>query len=193
MKISFDCDDVLAKFTKTLAIEYNRRFDTQYHADDFTPDPAQWGQLVGEAGVKRLWAMFLEPGYVLNVPPEEGAVEGVRMLSSYGIELIVTTSRINVAAGLTEQWLEQHFGNAFSKVTYATFDGGSDRLSKGEICRQESADFHVDDLTRHIVDVSCYGIHGLLMDQRWNQGLPNDSHITRVFGFKDVIEYVRRF
>ena len=191
MKISFDLDDVLVDFTRTLAPQYNQRYGTQYSEQDFTPDISQWHQLLGTMGLKRLWDMVLDPEYNLAVPPVAGAVEVVRKFKDEGAELVINTSRINVTPGLTEQYLELHFGKAFSKVRYARFNGESDRPTKAEICLEEGAHLHVDDMIRHVVDVSSYRIPVLLMDRPWNQGLLDSQYIKRVRNFEEVVTYAQ--
>ncbi len=191
MKLALDCDDVLADYIGTLAEAYNGRFGTAYCTEQFRPDLEALDTILGEEGMRNLFLLFNDEGYVLGLPPVKGAVEGVRELTSVGLDLYVITSRVSTPPEWTQQWLTEQFGPVFSGVFYGGMVNG--RISKGELCRQYEIALCVEDHPGNAYGLREQGIRTLLLDYPWNQDVPEGPLIKRVKDWKEIVEECRVF
>ncbi len=186
-KVSLDCDDVLADFTGGVAVAYNQKFGTSYGVKHFVPpDFEVYRNSLGPEGFARLIELFDDEAYNDNIQPVPGAREGVAFLKSLGAELYVVTSRVGKLE-FTEKWFEKNFPGVFEEIIYAKPNGGKAR-TKGEICQELGARFHVDDFPKHIYDVSSRGIKAVVFDREWNREVGENALVRRAKGWKDVEE-----
>ena len=192
MRLVFDCDDVLADFTASLGEAYNQKYGTVYRQEDFGPDPTHWKELLGPDAMERMYTLFDNGEYAKNLKPVLGSVETIRALHAAGDELFVVTSRNGLSLDITPNWLKQMHGPVFQDVIYAKLTPDDERPTKGEICQRLNPDAVVDDLTRHVADISSRGIPCMLYDQRWNRDYGGNGLVTRVVGHEGIREYVER-
>ncbi len=192
MRIVLDCDDVLADFVSGLGEVYNRKYGTSYKLDDFGPDPTHWVKLLGPKAIGQMYTLFNNGELAWNLKPIPGSVETLQQLHAKGDELHVVTSRNHLPLHITPRWLEREYGKVIQDVIYAKLTPDDDRPTKGEICQRLKADLAVDDITRHVEDVSSYGIPCLLYDQPWNREYVGNGLVTRVVGHEGVREQVEK-
>lgn len=191
MRIGLDCDDVLADTMNMVAAEYGRRYGVYISAEEFTPVPERWREILGEEGAQRVWDMFTDE-FEESLQPMLGAVEGVTRLYGAGIELVVATNRTSRWYDVersTRKWLERHFEGAISEV-YFTGGQWNAKKSKGELGVELGLDLFVDDLEHNVVRLGEAGIFTLLYDRPWNRHLVDCEKMRRVNGWEDVVTMV---
>src|SRR3989338_6654263 len=189
MKIGFDCDDILADYTLTLARDYNQQFGTAYRPEDITPLIGQWKMRFGSEMERQLWEITLRDEFCLSLPPVSGAVEWISRVRSLGHELYLVTGREKSPPEMTLRWLQSLFGNAFTKVLYSNSITG---LTKGQIARQLGLDAFVDDIPYHILAVRDAGIPVIVLDYEWNKEVPEGDHLVRVGSWPEISSVLTR-
>ena len=192
MRFVLDCDDVLADFIGGLGEAYNKKYGTRHNPEDFGPDLVHWKKLLGPEGILRMYDLFNNGEYAKNLKPVLGSIETIQSLHAVGDELFVVTSRNGLPLDITPKWLEQIYGSVFQDVIYAKLTADDERQTKGEICKKLNPDAAVDDLARHVVDISSRGIPCMLYDQRWNRDYTGNGLVTRVVGHEGIRKYVQK-
>jgi uncharacterized HAD superfamily protein len=190
--ICIDIDEVLAAYIVDLLVWHNSRYGTSLkHADIWNYslhniwecDHAEERRRVNEfESDERIMAMKTIPG----------SVEGVKELAKQHT-LVAVTSRQNALRQVTRQWLQLHFGDAFSNVLFTDNDGvGSARFSKSQLCKEAGASLFVDDLHWHCQDCAEKGIPTVMFgDYPYNKDAVHSS-IKRVSGWQELLAYIKQ-
>ena len=141
--IAIDIDEVLVPFLPALSRFYTRQTNIkvkmppryQYHY-------ASLFNITEEESVE-LVKNFYDTSFHANLRPTRGSKEMVRKLSENNT-LIAVTGRQSYARDPTEKLIKNHFRDSFSDIIYCDHFTSSAR-SKGEICKEISADLLIDD------------------------------------------------
>lgn len=172
-RILVDQDDVLAMFIDRLVKEYNRRFGTQYTAEDCK----QWN--LEKTFGKQVWDIVLEKGFFRNLKPVPEALETFERLYTSGrYDMFIVTASEPQAYVEKVQWLEQY-------MPY--FDVNKHFIS----CKSKDAvwgDILLDDGMHNIE--AFYGIgESVIYDRPHNQHF---VHFKRVHNWLEFEQYVEQ-
>jgi 5'(3')-deoxyribonucleotidase len=173
MRILLDCDGVICDFVQEVL-----RFDNFEHSLDSITE----FNIFKAWGAPERWPLFskwiAEPGRVLNMQPLQGAKDFARDLRALGEVCIATSPYKGAPFWIQERlvWLEREFGFAPDDVF---------NLSRKNWIE---ADVLVDDALHNAQD---FPGRVLLLDQPWNHAAELPPHVTRCFGYEQVLEQVR--
>lgn len=186
--IGVDFDDVLMNFNDTLMHFHNARYGTSLireHCTDF--DLSNIWKCSPEENVRRILE-FYETDMHWDAQPVEKSQEAVEALSR-NHNLVVITSRPESIRKKTLHWLEKHFPKVFDHIIFTNqFSGKTNVIKKSHACTKLGVEIFIDDHDKHALDIAHAGIDSLLFDTPWNQSAPKHPKITRVYGWKDILE-----
>jgi 5'-nucleotidase len=138
-RITLDMDDVLADtHGKLIDIALNE-FATIHSPQDFQQQALH--SLLHAKQMKKLYTIIKQPGFFVDIPAIEGAVEGVRRLSQY-YEIFIATAAMEFPNSFGEKydWLAAHF--PFIPWTHIVFCGDKSILH---------SDYLIDDQVKNLV------------------------------------------
>jgi 5'(3')-deoxyribonucleotidase len=180
MIIASDIDEVLADFLVMFLKYRNDTYGTDWRTEQFYT--YVWSEVFGESK-ERMYSIlsdFFVSDHIRRIRPKRGAVAGIKELAREHT-IYVTTSRPRIIAPMTEQWLERHFPNCFTRVFFSNQPAyGSFGATKGEICHSIGADIFLDDQYSYCEECLKEGIEVILFDSPWNRELELPPHVTRV-------------
>lgn len=189
-KIAVDVDDVLLDFTCALFKFHNATYNTFLKRKDFvTYDLEKVFGVSFEEKTKRM-DLFYESPYFLELVPVKGAQESLSELSKKN-EIIIITSRPQFIQKETEKSLDKYFKNSYSDIFYSAGYYKPGGIPKSKICLKQGVSFLVDDCLKFAVECDSLGISSFLMDTPWNQQNVEGTLITRVKGWKEILEKVK--
>ena len=188
MKISFDCDDVLAdtngKYEKELQ---NVRITQRIH-----PIWQQWEQDLGSEISHKLYGLFRTNTFVQNLRPLTGSIEAIKRLSEMDVELVVVTSRAADRRQDTWEWINKYYGEGtFSNIFFTHDEKWQKVKTKGEFCAEHNVHFHVEDNPREIPTLQSQNVKTLLLSQFWNENVKDGPLVQRMQNWDTVVEYVK--
>ena len=188
MRIAIDIDDVLADTLNSFIARYGSLYGIKLKRDQFITynwrDPL--GLTHGEFSERFL--SMVEDGLFDNLEPMAGAAEAVGKLKN-SHDLSAVTSRPIFLAGVTEKWLEKHFGSAFGNVFYTRdVPFGPEIKSKYRICQEIKAAVLVEDYFEFAADCAANGIKVYLFDAPWNRAIAKQKNVTRVGSWPELME-----
>ena len=118
MIILIDQDNVLADFDGGFLTEWRRQFPTEV----FVPFEQRQEFYVYKDYPKELKekivSVYTAPGFILNLPRLDGALEAVTQLVELGHEVRICSSPLSSYQNCVEEkyaWVERHFGKDFTK------------------------------------------------------------------------------
>ncbi len=74
---------------------------------------------------QKIYDIFLQEGFFLNLNPIEGAIEAIHQMTDLGLDvLICTTPHLNSKFCINEKiaWIKKYFGNDFEKRILPVYD-----------------------------------------------------------------------
>jgi hypothetical protein len=191
--IAVDIDDVLAAEAEFVVAYTNKHWGGNYTLKDYSEAwNLFWGVDVDE--VERRAEILHRPGIVSQyrvIPGSRDVLE--RLKETY--ELIVVTSRRQRVEQETQQWLDRHFPDIFSKLILTGFwDDPSieDRhlLSKGSLLNDHRVAYVIDDQQKHCISATDHGIkailYGNLSDNQHTEAREGMAHLE---DWRAVAEY----
>ncbi len=166
MRITMDMDEVIADCMGPLLDIYNRRYSTCLIKEDIK----EWGL------PKEMIEIFSEEDFFLNLPPLEGAIEGMRSLKAAGHDVIIATSASGIPNAAKDKvtWIKIWLPEFLDDLCIIH---RKDRLIGDLIC---------DDRPLYLDQFS--GPFKLLMDRPWNR---NCRH-TRITSWVDLLQVIKR-
>jgi hypothetical protein len=194
LTIGIDVDDVLAKSTDALRTVVNKKLKVNLLPEHYQIQDDYWGYYEAvwrQNGLAdKISLADIEPMMELNqshVLPYENTALALKTLSK-NYELVVITSRPPSWRAATDRWLEEHFGNLFSKVIFTRETNTSEHKSKGRICVDNKASYFIDDNVEHAKSAHQLGIKVILFgDYGWQHTVP--KHFVRCKDWQEVLEY----
>lgn len=110
-RIGIDVDGVLADLLSPMLILANHMFDLALTPEDMPTH--ELDDYLPPQGVDHFWKAVGTPGFIRDLVPYPGAVEGLKMLREEGAEIYIVTSYLRGAAQWVherDQWIAEHFG-----------------------------------------------------------------------------------
>ena len=138
-RLIFDQDDVLADTNAKLVELVLNEFGTGLSREAF--DTQTFEELLSPENQKRLMAAVHQPGFFVDIPVKQNAVEVVRALKEK-YEIFVATAAMEFPNSFREKydWLQTHFGFIhWSKIVFC----GDKSIVTG--------DFLIDDMARNFL------------------------------------------
>ena len=138
-RLIFDQDDVLADTNAKLVELVLNEFKTDLDREAFNTHTFQ--ELLSLADQKRLTEAVYQPGFFVDIPVKQNAVEVMRALKEK-YEIFVATAAMEFPNSFREKydWLQQHFGFIhWSKIVFC----GDKSIVTG--------DFLIDDMARNFL------------------------------------------
>jgi 5'-nucleotidase len=125
MLILVDQDGPLADFERA----FLDHWQTKYPDEFFIPVDERKTFYIREEYpshlTKKVDAIYCSPGFYLNLPPTPGCIEAINFLLDSGHDVRICTaplSRYDNCVLEKYQWVEKHFGRAFTKRVIITKD-----------------------------------------------------------------------
>jgi hypothetical protein len=189
--IGLDLDGVCYNFVRTANYMLRKRISDRGEAipEVLTRDWNYWHEIEEKISTEDfmwLWtdaagAGLFRYGHVIN-----GAIEGVRDLSTFG-DVVAITHRPKAAVHDTLAWLTFMFDQSPLAGVVIQSHG----QKKSEVL--PTPDVYIDDAI-HVAEEILDNIESdvVLFDQPWNQDYPGNDRLTRAKGWGDVIEAVSR-
>ncbi len=141
--IAVDIDEVLVPFLPALSRFYTLQRNTTVKMP--RRYPYHYAPLfnITEEESSKLVKDFYETDFHANLRPIRGSQDMIKKLSKNNT-LIAVTGRQSYARGPTEELIKNNFRNSFADIIYCDHFTSKAR-SKGDICKQISADLLIDD------------------------------------------------
>jgi len=198
MLIGIDLDEVLADFTGAFVKYYNDSYGTNLTREQFfTLEYGKVLNLNSEETHKRI-TEFGNSEYFLEIQPVRDSIEGINFLSQ-GNKIVVVTARNEelygrFIYGKSRSWVDKYFEDKFSDVFFAHNPYFGDKMpkTKADICSELGINLMIDDSPRFVEDISSKsnGTSVFLFDCPWNQSSDLNKNITRVYGWKEIVNKI---
>lgn len=134
---------------------------------------------------------FYRGGGFLNIPPIDGAREGLEVIREAGFKIVLITARphwqYKRLYGDTLQWLQKH------NIPYDLILFNKDKAEAiYEHILPARPKFFVEDKAKHCIEVAAIGVPVLMMDWDYNKDMANTALIKRVAGWREIVAEVLR-
>ena len=188
--IAVDVDEVLFPFAEEFIRSHNTKHGTKLEISQFTiyDFDGVLGLSVPET-VKRVFDFIYETES-MHIIPTQDTIDSVAELSEK-FELVVVTARDPRFERLTTDWLEEHFPGHFRGIQMVGYAPIMEKpVTKAEVCSKMGAIALVDDSLSHLVDITEYGVNGVLFgDYPWNRSDNLPSGVVRKNNWPSVLDY----
>jgi len=184
-KIVLDVDDVLGEFTRSLNKFYNERYGTNFRFEDYSVYDLTkiWGRDSKE--VRRIIFDFYSHPSLTEIKPLEFSQNVLQMLNASGEnEFIACSYRIGWIECETKNWIRENFFDMKTRCI------GYKSKSKLDLCKEEDANFIVEDNLQTVIECTKAGITAILISRPWNQRVPNDG-FCRAKNWRNVLDYLK--
>lgn len=138
---------------------------------------------IDEETATNIWDTILETDLLLESPPVEGALEGLRLLYHHRIWLI--TGRPELVRGVTLSWLYKN-GINFEEIFFKSAKA-ADFSSPERECN-----LFVEDQLEIACRFAEAGINTLLLNQPWNRTSSLPENCDRVYNWNEIIDIISR-
>ncbi len=186
-RIGIDLDDVLGDFAGAFARYYNQLHGTAFTRKDYHSHRLDYVFGRDDKYIFRLIEGLIESPHFINMPPLNGAVEGVTSLAEK-YDLAVITARQDYFVDITRQWLRKNFPVKFFDIRFSAnshVDLGKERETKGEICYKLGIKTFIDDSIDYLK--TCHDIPRVfLYDAPWNRYSILPQNVHRVRDWKEI-------
>lgn len=190
-KIGVDIDEVLAETVNGFLAFYNTTHGTDYQFDTITD--YSFGKQFGLSPEEELASIkeFFASDYFPALKPVNGSVRAIKEIAKYH-ELFAVSSRPEQLLPQTKMWLEQHFGDSFTRIILTNSLLDTSR-TKSKICQALGLDIFIEDQISYAEDCAqvCSAVY--LLDKPWNQAEITNKKIMRVKSWKDIAKSVNAY
>ncbi len=194
--IAIDVDDVLAMQAEAFVKFSNKRWGTNLTVDDYAE---HWGEVwkIDHQNLNKRVKEIYESGEIIKYKPHNNSDEILKKLAD-NYQLIILTSRWQIADKETRAWLDYHYGDIFEGIYYSGFFDRKDKFdidkemkkSKGNLRSYLNFDYLIDDQLKHCVDAAKFGYEAVLFgDYKWNQMHPLPANVTRCKNWQEVAKF----
>jgi Uncharacterized protein conserved in bacteria len=190
MIIGIDLDDVLTDTLPAVIKYHNEVYKTNLKREEFFSFKywEVWGGTREEA-IQKVYDFHQSP-YFAELKPIVGTQEALARLKN-GNELYLITSRQEVFAEATKNWIKQYFSGIFSDIFITNFYTKSGvSITKREICNQIGADILIDDSIEYALECLAPERKIFLFDSPWNQTAELPAGVTRVYSWPEIIKSI---
>lgn len=196
-RVGIDFDDVLFYCNENLIPFHNNRYGTNHVKDnDGTYFLHDLWKCTRDEAYERILEFYNSEEHEA-MKPIEGAVEAIHQLSKK-YELFIITARPPEAEEVTKKLLK-HFqtdeidslDKIFKKLHFTgTVTGNNHKITKAEVCKNESIDIFIDDHISNIISVALTGVPSILLDQPWNKDEVIPNNVKRLYSWEEIVEEV---
>jgi len=187
MLIGIDLDSVVADIMPPLIDYHNKNYGTSLVLSDYKVFELGVTWRCSREEVLSRAFNFYRSSWFDTVKPVKGAIEGIEYLSR-NCELHIITSRPNIIKEKTDKWIFKYFPKKFKTIHHTNQFSKKGGKNKSEICQSLGIKMIIEDSLAFAHDCSSSDIKVLLMDMPWNQSKTLPKNITRVYGWKDIID-----
>jgi len=169
-RIGIDLDEVLTHFLSAFLEFQNKTYNTDYTTHDFdTYNYWEVFQEPKETTIQKVYA-FHKTKYFQDMAPIQDAQSALQKLSSK-YDLYLITARQKEVQTPTEQWIQQHFPDIFTKILCLNhFSQNQDHiLHKYEVCLQYGIHIMIEDSAEYAQECANHQILTYLFEKPWNQ------------------------
>jgi len=134
---------------------------------------------------------FYRDGGFLDLPPIEGAAEGLKAISEAGWKIVLISARpywqYKRVYGDTVEWLQKH------GMTYDLILFNKDKAEAiYEFIFPARPAYFIEDREKHAKEVAAIGVPVLLLAWDYNKGIEDNKLITRVEDWPSIVKAVGR-
>jgi len=186
MKIGIDLDDVLCQTMRAVIKFHNNIYETNLKIDDVINYSLCkiWGGTEEET-TKKIHE-FHKTDYAKNIKPVKGAREILEKIKINN-ELYIITARPFDAIGETEEWVQDHFPNIFSKIYFTDQPyENTANITKEKICNDIGIDIFIEDNLKNALKCRCADRKVYLFDYQWNQTDKLTDGVKRVYSWEEL-------
>ena len=191
MLLGVDMDEVLADFINSFLAFHNKKYNTDIRRND--AKTYYLTDILGEDidNIMKKMHLFYNTHDFKNMALISGSKESITQLSK-NHEMAVITARPTLVKNDTEKWLNLHFPNKFSSLSFANrfVRENEDKQNKSEICKSLGVELMIEDSLEYATDCANAGIAVLMLDCPWNQTNDLPINIKRVFSWKEILENI---
>lgn len=191
MLIGIDRDDTLSRFKEYFLKFYNKKYKTKYNLNDvFTDDPREFFNLSSLGVLREYLHFYFSTKRLKEIPPVEGAVEGIRDLKNKGYDLAIVTAtpRLFDPFGKSvREWAKNYFGETFSNfylMPIFTLDSKNERKYKA--LERLEIDIIIEDSLKTASICAERGMRAILLNYPWNKG--DVKGVERVDSWREIAE-----
>jgi uncharacterized HAD superfamily protein len=194
-KIAYDIDDVLLGFINPFLRFCNSNYHTSFRNRDIFSYQLEKSFGVSKEEKNRWIISFYKSDSFKHLPSLYGAKEAFELLKQNHDNIIVT-SRLTYLDGInmkeiTKYSLEQNFKGNYSEIFYSA-NHETNGKNKAGICLEQKASLMIEDCLQYALECNNLGIPVLLMNHPWNQADLKGTLITRVSGWKQALEEIKK-
>jgi 5'' nucleotidase, deoxy (Pyrimidine), cytosolic type C protein (NT5C). len=162
-KILVDFDSTLNCLDEHMLATCNARHGTAYEPECLThwdalneldPKGFVWG--------REVWQAF---AWQLSIPPQPGAIETMRALTSAGHEPVIVSDRSATAGMHLDAWLEHH------RLGVPYVLSHRERMPKAYVAEVIGIELAIEDAPHHALAIAGRGIPVYLMDKPYNRAI----------------------
>lgn len=187
MKIAIDLDDVLSQTMPALVKFHNEIYKTKLKEKDIKIyDLSEIFNEKTDEGIRRKVHEFHTTHYGQKIKPIKGAKKVLEKLKKNN-ELYIITARSEDIKKETEEWVEKHFPNIFSKIyfsKYLVLDGKE--ATKKSMCNDIGIDMFIEDNIKYAMECVEPNRKIYLFDYPWNQTNKLPNEIKRIFSWAEI-------
>ena len=174
--VTVDIDDVLFATAQSILDHYGETYGVSVDpADFYSKEPSVWGVEDYSEATSRVCKYLASQAFSQREPIDQ-AYEGLTALRQNGARLIPLTGRDDTQREATNRLLKRSFAGVFHQETIFSNYFNDRRRTKGELCYEYGADYHIDDHIDHINSLSAlaeYATRGVLYGEyAWSKVEP---------------------
>lgn len=193
--ITIDCDDVLVPTAYKVLDHYRDEFGHEVNPAHFYESTAEdWGVHDLKHVNRRIEQYFRSKKFHHEgkIPYPEATVAIPALARHHELHLV--TGRGKFMERSTAELIDEYFPNCFTSLVHTNYFKKRFRQTKGQVCRDLSADIHIDDHTEHCENVLDAGIESAILfgEYPWNRTVKLRQGLARCVDWVSTVEEVSR-
>ena len=187
MKIGIDLDEVTVNLMEKFLEYYKSRTQRHILRDDIKE--YDFERILGISGEQSIKIVneFFNSEHFDNLPPVEGAVEGVRKLRE-SHDTYIITARYGIPKEKTPNWIEKNLKGLISGVFYSC-DYNGHGMTKVEICREHGIELILEDDPFITLKCAKAEVKVILFRRPWNKNI-NYEYVTPVNSWAEALRQI---
>jgi uncharacterized HAD superfamily protein len=188
--IAIDIDEVIVDLTNSVIDYFNLRYNANLVREKI--NDYDWSNVLDwpKKEVDDRITEFMSSPLSKNIPLVKGAKQGIETLSR-DYNLISITSRKNKLKKQTYKLFKNDLDNIIKKdkiyFTNRSLDHSIEN-KKSMIALREGVKLIIEDQIYYAKECSDVGIHVFLFDSPWNRNFDNQTNITRVYSWNEIVD-----
>jgi 5'(3')-deoxyribonucleotidase len=186
--IAIDIDDVLANHVEAFNAFSNKTYGTDLTIEDYSDRWADFWDLSDDEIEKRALE-FQTQEEIAGFKVKDESKEALEQLKE-NYDLVIVTARRKHIVDTTIKWLDKYFPEVFKGIHFVPIWVPSNKITKGDICKQVGADYLIDDVPKHCNLAAEVGIKAILFgDYSWNRNTEIAKDVVRCKDWQSVLNY----